>query len=165
MRTLLMLVAALPAMVLAQPKSQSAAHFEPQAFLAGSCWKGTFPDGKQVDEHCFEWIYGGQFLRDRHTVAGGPAPYGGETIYYFDAPSKTVHYLYINVLGGNSRGTVTAKEGVLLFPEEAYSDGKQQQTFRSSWRRDGDDAYLVLTEVKAPDGWKEAWRTRMQRQK
>ena len=160
MRALLMLVVWLPGLALAQP-----AHFLPQAFLAGSCWKGTFPDGKQIDEHCFEWVYGQRFLRDRHTVTGGPAPYGGETIYYFDAPSKTVHYLYINVLGGHSRGTVNVKDGVLLFPEEKYSDGKQEQTYRSSWRRDGDDAYLVLTEIKTEQGWKDAWRTRMQRQR
>jgi hypothetical protein len=83
MRTLLLLAVALPAMALAQP----AAHWEPQAFLAGGCWKGTFPDGKQ------------------------------------------------------------------------------EQTYRSSWRREGNDAYFVITEVKAPDGWKEAWRVRMQRQK
>lgn len=164
MRSSLLLLAVLPAMALAQPRSP-ATHFQPQAFLAGSCWKGTFPDGKQVDEHCFEWVYDGQFLRDRHTVKGGSSPYGGETIYYFDAPSKAVHYLYINVLGGNSRGTVTAKDDVLVFPEESYSDGKQQQTYRSSWRRDGDDAYFVATELKTPQGWKEAWRVRMQRQK
>lgn len=160
----LVLLAMLPAVALAQPKAP-AAHFQPQAFLAGSCWKGTFPDGKQFDEHCFEWIYEGQFLRDRHTVTGGPSPYGGETIYYFDAVSKTVHYLYINVLGGNSRGTVTMRDEALAFPEENYSDGKQQQTYRSTWRQDGNDAYLVLTEVKTPQGWKDAWRMRMQRQK
>ena len=161
MRTLLVLTVLLSGIALAQPPG----HFQPQAFLAGSCWKGAFPDGKQIDEHCFEWIYGGKFLRDRHTVTGGPAPYGGETIYYFDAPSKSVQYLYINMLGGNSRGTVTVNDGMLVFPEEKYSDGKQEQTYRSSWRRDGDDAYLVLTEVKTQDGWKTAWRTRMQRQK
>ena len=69
------------------------------------------------------------------------------------------------MLGGNSQGTVAVKDGVLVFPEEKYSDGKQEQTYRSSWRRDGDDAYLVLTEVKTQEGWKNAWRTRMQRQK
>lgn len=164
MRSSLLLLAVLPAMALAQPRSP-AAHFQPQAFLAGSCWKGMFPDGKQVDEHCFEWVYDGLFLRDRHTVNGGSSPYGGETIYCFDAPSKTVHYLYINVLGGNSRGTVTVKDEALVFPEESYSDGKQQQTYRSSRRRDGDDAYFVLTELKTAQGWKEAWRVRMQRQK
>lgn len=98
-------------------------------------------------------------------MVGGSAPYGGETVYYFDAPTQTVHYLYINVQGGNSRGTVADRDRSLVFPEESFNDGKQQQTFRSRWRRDGDDAYLVLTESKTPDVWKEAWRTRMQRQR
>lgn len=161
MRLPLLFAAAVPALALAAPP----AHFQPQAFLAGSCWKGTFPDGRQVDEHCFEWVYDGQFLRDRHNVTGGPAPYGGESIYYFDAPSKTVRFLYINVLGGHSGGSVAVSDGALVFPEEKYSDGKQEQVYRSSWRRDGDDVYLVVTELKVQDGWKEAWRIRMQRQK
>ena len=165
MRSWLPLLVAVPAIALGQPVASSSNHFQAQAFLAGHCWKGTFPDGKQVDEHCFEWVYGGQYLRDRHTVVGGPSPYGGETIYYFDSGSKLVRYLYINALGGNSQGTVTVKDGSLIFPEETYTEGKQQQTYRSSWRRDGDDAYLVLTEMKSADGWKEAWHLRMQRQK
>jgi len=166
MRALAILVAlAWPLTVAAQPAVQPAPHFAPQAFLAGSCWKGTFPDGKSVDEHCYEWVYGGKFLRDRHTVTGGGAPYSGETIYFWDAPSKTVQYIYINVLGGYSRGTVTTRDGMLVFPEEHYSEGKGEQTYRTQWQRDGDDAYLTITEVKTESGWKEAWRVRMQRQK
>jgi len=161
MRALLILALLSPLTLHAEPSAQ----FAPQAFLAGACWKGTFPDGKRTDEHCYEWVFGGQFLRDRHTVRGGEAPYGGETIYYWDAESRLVNYLYFNVLGGHSRGTVTPTDGVLYFPEEKYSDGKAEQIYRSQWRRDGDDAYLVLSEVKVPGGWKEAWRIRMQRQK
>ena len=163
MRILLMLSMLLAGHALGEPRP--APYLEAQAFLAGSCWKGTFPDGKRTDEHCFEWIYGGQYLRDRHVVAGGPSPYGGETIYFFDASSKTVQYLYINTLGGASRGSVAVRDGALVFPEDKYSDGKQEQTYRSAWRRDGDDAYFVLTEVRSGDGWKEAWRIRMERQK
>lgn len=65
----------------------------------------------------------------------------------------------------HSRGTVKPKDGVLFFPEEKYSDGKVEQTYCSHWRRDGDDAYIAISEVKVGDGWKEAWRIRMQRQK
>jgi hypothetical protein len=156
-----MLALLLPMTAFAEPST----HFAPQAFLAGSCWKGAFPDGKRTDEHCYEWVYEGQFLRDRHTVRGGESTYAGETIYYWDAETRLVHYLYFNVRGGHSRGTVTPKDGVLFFPEEKYSDGKVEQTYRSQWRRDGDDAYIAISEVKVADGWKEAWRIRMQRQK
>lgn len=34
--------------------------YGPLAFLVGHCWKGTFPGGKQTDEHCFSWIYDGK---------------------------------------------------------------------------------------------------------
>ena len=62
---------------------------KPMAFLAGHCWKGTFPDGKQTDEHCFAWIVDGQALRDVHTVrAPGRPDYVGETTYYWDSAGK-----------------------------------------------------------------------------
>lgn len=99
MRALLILLSWLPMAAAAEP----AAHFAPQAFLAGHCWKGTFPDGKRTDLHCYEWVYDGAFLRE--------------------------------------------------------------QTYRSQWRRDGDDAYFAITEIKDGDAWKEAWRLTMQRQK
>ena len=161
MRVLLLVAFSLSLVAHAAPP----AHFAPQSFLAGHCWKGAFPDGKSTDVHCFEWVYDGQFLRDRHTVSGGNAPYGGETIYYYDAPTKAVHYLYINTSGGHSRGVVAVDDGVLVFPEEKYSDGNKEQTYRSQWRRDGEDAYIALTEQQTGDGWREAWRMRMQRQK
>ena len=37
--------------------------YQPLAFLVGHCWRGTFPDGRATDEHCFSWIYGGRFVR------------------------------------------------------------------------------------------------------
>jgi len=138
-------------------------HLAAQAFLAGHCWRGTFPNGKATDEHCFEWVYDGQFLRDRHVVEGNRAPYGGETLYYWDSTSSAVHYLYINTSGGHSRGTVAVADGVLMFPEERYTANGVEQVFRSQWRRDGADAYLVLTERMDQGQWREAWRMRMTR--
>ena len=67
--------------------------FKPIEFVVGSCWTGTFPDGRQTDEHCFDWLFGHRFVRDRHIVRGGPY-YEGETIYswdpsYGESPSRT----------------------------------------------------------------------------
>ena len=79
---------------------------KPMAFLAGHCWKGQLADGKQTDEHCFQWLYDGRALRDTHTVrAPGRPDYVGETTYYFDSAAKRVDWLYIENLGGISRGT------------------------------------------------------------
>jgi len=48
---------------------------EPLGFLVGHCWRGIFPDSGEQDTHCFDAVYGGQHVRDRHEVTGG-APYG-----------------------------------------------------------------------------------------
>ncbi len=158
MRTFLALLLLFPLAATAEPD----AHFQSLGFLAGHCWKGTFPDGKQTDEHCYEWDYGGKFLRDRHIVGNGP--YGGETIYWWDAEARMLSYQYFNADGGVSRGTVEARDGALQFPEERYSGENGVQVFRSQWRQDGSDAYLVLTEMQVKDTWKEAWRMRLAKQ-
>src|SRR5512144_1524092 len=67
--------------------------FAPLEFLVGSCWVGTFPDGKQTDEHCFEWVFDRKFIRDRHTVRGG-APYEGESLYSWDAKANRIAFSY-----------------------------------------------------------------------
>jgi len=46
------------------------AAFQPLDFLAGSCWRGTFPDGKATDAHCFDWVYGGPSHRRAITDQG-----------------------------------------------------------------------------------------------
>ncbi len=56
----------------------------PLAWLAGSCWTGTFADGRTKDFVCYEWTLEGKFLRSRHHVVGGGRPYSGETLFSFD---------------------------------------------------------------------------------
>ena len=79
--TMLALAAAQPASARPAPPApattEAAQPFAGMKFLLGHCWQGTFADGK-VDTHCFEPVYGGKFIRDRHQVTGG---YGGETLY------------------------------------------------------------------------------------
>src|SRR6187551_2099463 len=68
--------------------------FQPLAFVAGSCWRATFPDGRMTDTHCFSPILNGHFLRDRHIVTRAPNPYVGETIYRWDAATGRIRYDY-----------------------------------------------------------------------
>ncbi len=138
------------------------------AFLAGSCWKGQLPDqGKvqQTDEHCFTWVYGGHFLRDRHTVhsSDGRPDYLGETVYYWDGQKKQVEYLYFENQGGVSQGSVQSTDGVLQFPETDYKDEGETQTYRSRWQRAGEGGYDVVTEFKVKGVWKPAWTVHMQK--
>ena len=81
---------------------------QPLSFLAGSCWKGTFAGRAVTDEHCFEWIMDGRFLRDHHVVRGDSLPYEGETTYAWDAAQKRITYWYIALPGFYSQGNVEA---------------------------------------------------------
>ena len=128
--------------------------FAPMAFLAGNCWKGQFADGKQTDEHCFQWLYGGRALRDTHTVrAPGRPDYVGETTYYYDSAAKRIEWLYIENLGGISRGTVQSEGKTLVFPPTEYVGDGQTMTYRVRWTPVGGDAYEAWSEAKRASGW------------
>ena len=127
---------------------------KPMAFLAGHCWKGTFPDGKQTDEHCFAWMYGQRVLRDTHTVrTPGKPDYVGETTYYPNPATKNVQFLYIENLGGVSQGVVESEHDGLVFPATDYAAEGEAMTYRVRWTRVGDDAYEAWSEAKSPTGW------------
>ncbi len=144
--------------------AQAPAPYEPLAFLAGSCWKGTFPNGKRSDEHCFTWMYGGKFLRDRHVVRGEGRPDDlGETIYFWNPQARQIEYLYVESDGGFSRGVVGVAPGALVFPPASYVDQGKTETYRSRWSRDGAEAYDVVTEFQSGDSWREGWRVHMVR--
>lgn len=128
--------------------------FRPMAFLAGHCWKGDFPDGKQTDEHCFAWLYGGKALRDTHTVrAPGRADYVGETTYYFDSAAKRVEFLYVENLGGVSKGTVEADGDTLVFPATQYVADGQSMIYRVRWTPKNESSYEAWSEAQMKDGW------------
>ena len=77
---------------------------QPLAALVGHCWAGPAPVAGGIDKHCFEAVYGGQHVRDRHVVTeGGKAVYAGESIY--SAKGNQVIFTYWNSLGGLGTGT------------------------------------------------------------
>ena len=136
----------------------------PMAFLAGHCWKGEFPGGKQTDEHCFAWLYDGKALRDTHTVrAPGRPDYVGETTYYWDSAAKRLEYLYVENLGGISRGTVQSAPDGLVFPATQYvADGKAL-TYRVRWTRLSDSTYEAWSEAQSAEGWATMFKLTMKR--
>ena len=83
------------------PAAPLRAELEPLRFLLGHCWRGEFKNGS-TDLHCFESVYGGQHVRDRHEVTGPDAPYRGETLYSWDGAAKRVGYTYWNSSGGSA---------------------------------------------------------------
>jgi hypothetical protein len=133
--------------------SAAAALSEPLAplqFLVGQCWQAPVAEGRQVDRHCFEPIYGGKHLRDRHVVtdAAGKVTYEGETIYAFNGKAKRIEFAYFSSDGGVSYGSVAAKDGgqLLDFGDEIFAgpDGKELR-ISTEWRRVGEDAYEAIS--------------------
>ena len=127
------------------------AGLEPLGFLVGHCWRGRFESG-EVDTHCFERVFDGQHIRDRHEVTGGARRYRGETIFSWDAEANAVAFTYWNSSGGVSRGTMRPAEGRLNFGDETYRgpDGRQI-SISTHWRPIGTDAYeSVAASTDAP---------------
>lgn len=135
---------------------------QPLGFLAGSCWKGTFPGRTVTDEHCFEWMYQGRFLRDRHVVQGDTIPYQGETTYAWDARQRRIVYWYIALPGFHSSGHVEVVSDTLVFRDNLVTAGAPRQ-LRNTWRRAGADAYMVLVQELTSAGVKELWSMEMRR--
>jgi hypothetical protein len=157
MRSLLIVFALSPAIAVAEPP------FEPLTFLADHCWKGIFPGGKVSDEHCFSWMYGGKFLRDRHTLhAEGRADGLGESMYFWDPAAHKLRYLYLESGGGYAEGEVAPEADALVFPETALVGAAGRQVYRSRWQRSGTQAYDVLTEFRTPEGWVTGFKVHME---
>ncbi|HET7845549.1 MAG TPA: hypothetical protein VFL14_15435, partial [Xanthomonadales bacterium] len=124
-------------------------------FLVGHCWKGTFPDGKATDEHCFAWLYGRQFIRDVHKVRdeSGKVVYEGETTYAWDARKQVVAWRYISAEGLVMDGTVAREGADLVFPATyAAPDGVHEM--RAVWTPTA-NGYRTRNSEKGADGWKE----------
>jgi len=138
--------------------------FAPLAFLVGSCWQAAMPDGKAIDTHCYEWVYGGKYIRNVHTVEGWPTPYGGETIFYYDHDAKVVRYLYFANDGGTSSGIMVPKDGKPTYPEERYVGPEGVMNLRNATLHADGDSYSTRTEVQSPDGqWKEMFTLNFKR--
>jgi hypothetical protein len=138
--------------------------FQPLEFLVGSCWSGTFPDGKQTDEHCFEWVFDRKFIRDRHVVRNGKAPYAGETIYGWDAKQKQMAYWYWNSKGEVITGTVEYQGGTIVFPTR-YETEKGTVEMRAMWTRTGPDSYRVDQSRREGEAWRRLWVMELKRKR
>jgi hypothetical protein len=140
--------------------SASAAPIEPLqplSYLAGHCWKGSIPATASTDEHCFEWVLGGQVLRDTHTVrTAGKTDYRGETTYFWSDITKSVEYIYLDSRGGISRGLMETVANTLAFPPAEHVPGDAAAVYRVRWTPSGTNAYDSWAEKKGPDG---TWQT------
>lgn len=139
------------------------AELRPLQYLVGQCWSAKFPNGTATDTHCFESVYGGAFIRDRHVVRGLKGPYEGETIYAWDPKQKKLVYTYWASDGGTSSGTAEpGAEGELLF-HESYSSSEQKLELKTVWTRRADDGYDVRVSQQKDGAWAEMWHLSFRR--
>jgi hypothetical protein len=136
-----------------EAQSPNTPDFRSLQFLIGRCWEGTFPDGKQTDEHCFEWVFDHKFVRDRHVVRHGDAPYAGETLYGWDPKEKRLAFWYWNSDGEILRGTVEYTGKRIVFPTE-YDSETGPVELRAIWTPLGPDQYRAEEQQHVGDEWK-----------
>jgi hypothetical protein len=117
----------------------------------GACWRSEF-SATVHDTHCFEPMYGGAHVRDRHEVNdGGRTIYAGETIYSADGPD--VVFTYVNSLGGVGSGKVGSTHGLLGFTGSMRaSPDKPEQQIDSEWRMIDADHYEVRSLLPVKSG-------------
>ena len=128
---------------------------QPFAPLVSHCFVGPRPDNKGTDRHCFEGVYGGQHIRDRHVVTvGGKEVYAGETIY--SAKGAQVIFTYWNSLGGLGTGIASLAPDRWRFSGTVHGtpDGKEQP-IATTWKL-SPEGYDVSSEGERPRPFKRA---------
>jgi len=129
---------ALLALLAAASAQPAQAALQPLASFAGHCWRGEAPGKAGVDTHCFEWVYGGQHLRDRHVVTQNGKPvYEGEALY--SADHGRVMFTYWNSLGGLGRGSASASGYDLHFTGTIHAAADSgEQPMVADWHKVAD---------------------------
>lgn len=99
--------------------SAQAQGFGPLEQLSGACWVAEVPSEGDVPAaqniHCFEKMFGGQFIRDRHEfVSDGADPITGESVYAADGDGfKITNYSDLGSIE-EARADIT-EDGQLVF--------------------------------------------------
>ncbi len=103
------------------------------------------------------------FMQERQEATGANgAPFLNHILYSHDVMGRTTSFRDSGPAGARRAGRVVADEAGLLF-EDYPANAAGGISTRTSWRRDGPDAWLVRSERRFQRGWRETWRVRMVR--
>lgn len=135
-----------------------AAEPDPYAALApfvGKVWRGegSGPDGKpMVDVTRWDWALGGKAIRTTHALTS--APYGGETMIFWDKATNALIYHYFTTAGFHTQGTMVAEAPGRLVAEEAVSGHPTITRVRSVSVLDAGGSMSVSSEYLDGGTWK-----------
>lgn len=129
------------------------------ADLIGSCWVGTFPDGKTQHSQCYTSQFDA-FIRGTATLSGDhngkwTERFSGDSVFAFNQSNGRIEYYIWGSDGNHAKHEAFYDGDELLFPVNSRKEpGKI--AFRSVRRRLDRDSFEVRREV--PDGarWKTA---------
>jgi hypothetical protein len=126
------------------------------ADMAGSCWVGTFPDGKTEHRQCYTTQFG-RFLRGTAELRVRENDklqlvFEGDSLFTWDEGRRKIVY-YIWGSDGSHRQLEAGFLGdELAFPVPDRNDATKV-AYRSVWRRTDTDTFEVRRERPSGDGW------------
>ena len=142
-----------PVVVTAEPIDA----LKPMAFLAGHCWKGDFADEQANRRTLLSMALRRQGVaRHAHDCARRVARTTSAKRRITGIPWRSGGYLYVENLGGVSRGDRKATQGALVFPATQYVADGTAMTYRVHWTRLDDSSYEAWSEAQ---GARTAWVT------
>jgi hypothetical protein len=124
--------------------------------LAGSCWRGEYPQGGGGDTQCYEWQYG-RYLRGTIAIEtagkdGTPFKLAGDSVFDLDAKSGRIRYSNWSDAGSLQHGEAYYDGERLHFPDVKSKD--EEPRTRSTWRRIDADSFEVTRERREGEEWK-----------
>lgn len=127
------------------------------ADLVGSCWQGTFPDGKTQHTHCYTPQFD-QFIRGSATLAGDhngimQDKFFGDSVFAWDEKNRRMTYYIWGSDGSHGRHEALYEGEDLSFPVHARDDSSRLVS-RSLWHRLDATSFEVRRQVPVADGWK-----------
>ena len=135
------------------------------AALAGSCWRGEYPNGGG-DTQCYEWQYD-RYLRGTIEITmqgqnGAPGKLDGDSVFDWDEKTKRIRYSNWANVGRLQHGEAYYEGELLRFPDVRSRDEKPRT--RSSWRRIDADSFEVTREKRDGAAWTAEFRVIYRRQ-
>jgi hypothetical protein len=126
------------------------------AGMAGSCWVGTFPDGKTEHRQCYTTQFG-RFLRGTAALRVRQEGelqlvFEGDSVFAWDESRRKIVYYIWGADGSHRQLEAEYLGDELAFPVPDKSDATKV-AYRSVWRRIDSDTFEVRRERPSGDGW------------